>query len=359
MRITFIGKRIYTNRDAILDQYGRIYQLPHHWSNLGTANDLWLIDYHRKEHICESSGNFSVKSTPIFKRSFWQELRDIIQRKHEPNDIIVASGDCYIGLLAYNIAKQKRVKFVFDVYDKYDEFSGHFNLPGFNLLKFLISKANICLFASKKLMRELSQDQENDILVPNGIDGKRFDRLSKTDSRKKFRISEKAILIGYFGGMEPDRGVEDLISAVKIVRSQGVPIQLVMGGANPPNLDLNAQAVCYLGNIPYIDMPEILACCDLLSIPYRRSPFMDSGSSNKIAEYIASRRPIVATETPNLTENFPTQAKKLSGLLAKPGNPSDIARTILLQFKSPILLDMPSNMMWNEIARYSLERLKD
>ena len=48
MNTLFIGKRYYTNRDALLERYGRIYQLPALWRQDGVDVRLWLLDYHRR-----------------------------------------------------------------------------------------------------------------------------------------------------------------------------------------------------------------------------------------------------------------------------------------------------------------------
>jgi glycosyltransferase involved in cell wall biosynthesis len=156
--------------------------------------------------------------------------------------------------------------------------------------------------------------------------------------------------VGYFGGMEPDRGVDDLAEAIGLLRRDGAKVQLVLGGKPPAGFDLARPGVLYMGNVPYADMPTALSACDLLAIPYRRTPFMDAGSSNKIAEAIACRRPIVATRTPNLMANFPMQAAQLDAVLAEPGNPDSLARSIRLQSEQRLLVDLPEGMAWGDIA---------
>jgi len=47
--VLFIGKRFYTNRDALTERYGRIYQLPHLWAEDGVSTRLWLVDYKTRE----------------------------------------------------------------------------------------------------------------------------------------------------------------------------------------------------------------------------------------------------------------------------------------------------------------------
>jgi glycosyltransferase involved in cell wall biosynthesis len=157
--------------------------------------------------------------------------------------------------------------------------------------------------------------------------------------------------------MEPDRGVADLIAAVQLLRDEGMNIELLLGGKVVASLDVRQPGVRYLGNVPYERMPLALSSCDLLAVPYRRSAFMDAGASNKIAEAIACRRPLVATMTPNLAANFPSQAQCLDSLLAIAGDPADLARVIRAQSERRMLVDMPASMGWADISMDVAERL--
>lgn len=94
----------------------------------------------------------------------------------------------------------------------------------------------------------------------------------------------------------------------------------------------------------------MLASCDALAVPYRRSAFMDAGASNKIAEALACARPLVATMTPNLTANFPEQVAMLGDRLAEPSNVQDLARVLALQLEHPVVSPMPPGMTWSAIA---------
>jgi glycosyltransferase involved in cell wall biosynthesis len=356
VKLLFIGKRFYTGRDALRDGYGRIWQLPRFWAERGVDTKLWLVDYHSTERVRERVGTLEVVSTPIRGFSFlmtWLRARFAAGERY---DVVVASGDCYIGLVAYFLAHWTRARFIFDVYDKYDEFGGYYRFGGFDSFSFLLKRANTRLFASRALMETLG-NADRDILVPNGVDVQRFLPRDRQESRMAFDLPLDTLMIGYFGGMEPDRGVADLIAALQLLRGEGMNIELLLGGVAPANLDVHAPGVRYLGNVPYERMPVALACCDLLAVPYRRSAFMDAGASNKIAETIVCGRPLVATLTPNLTENFSSQAKQLEGLLANPGDPADLAHMIRLQAERRVLLELPVDMSWEEIAEDVMDKL--
>lgn len=360
MSVLFIGKRHYTNRDALVERYGRIYQVPWHWADAGIRTRLWLIDYHGRECARLADGALDVQSTPVFSLSALR--RAVMELRPESRTVaprtIVASGDCYIGLLAYRLARHVGARFVFDVYDKYDEFAGYRRLAGFDLFGFLLERSDARLFASRALMRDLGDPQSADWLVPNGVDTTRFRPLDMHACRRAVALPEDALLVGYFGGMEPDRGVADLIAAVRRLRDAGSRIELLLGGKPPAGLDLDGPGLRFVGNVPFARMPEMLASCDLLAVPYRRSAFMDAGASNKIAEAIACSRPIVATRTPNLMANFPAQAARLGELLAEPGDPADLERAIRAQLAERRLVDMPDGMAWADISATLARQLR-
>lgn len=352
LNVLFIGKRFYTNRDALLDRFGRIYQLPMHWARKGANVNLWLVDYHGSE-FSEAIDDHAMQvvATPVRRIAFARQLvRAFRTRTGDCPDIVVASGDCYVGLLGYLLARRHGARFVFDVYDKYDEFGAYVRLPGFDLFRFLLGKADACLFASHALMRRLAGEVKSALLVPNGIDTDRFRSQDQAPSRDALGLPRDATLVGYFGSMEPDRGINDLLDAVRLLRQEGMPVELLMAGRVHPSVDLSQPGVRYLGNLPYARIAQVIACCDVLALPYRRSPFMDVATSCKIAEYMASKRPIAATRTPLLLENFPAQALALDDLLAEPENPGSLAQSIRAQLTQRRLVDAPEGWSWQAIA---------
>lgn len=352
MSILFVGKRFYTNRDALRECFGRIYQLPKHWSHAGIDTDLWLVDYHTRDIVRERHDTLAVTSLPALSIATMREWLSLAfrQKKMPPPGTIIASGDCYIGLMAYWLARRLRARFIFDVYDKYDEFAGYRRLPGLDPYPFLLKRADRRLFASHALMEQVGPNPERDVIVPNGIDTRRFRPMDMQESRHILGLPAEKIFIGYFGSMEPDRGVGDLVDAVGLLRQSGMDIELLLGGKPHVDFDLQRPGIRYVGNVPFAKMPLMLASCNLLALPYRRSPFMDAGSSNKIAETLACARPMVATRTPNFLSNFPDQAAQLSSVLANPSDPADMAKAIRAQLEKRIVASFPSEMDWSSIT---------
>ena len=356
MRLLFIGKRFNTNRDALLEKFGRNYQFPLHLAQRHSVT-LWLVDYHSKTTIQCSEGPLTITSTPVKNLAVFKHYLLGTYKNAQPIDIVIASGDCYIALMAQRIAKKLQAKFIFDVYDKYDEFSGYIKPLGFDLFGHLLKTADMRLFASHALLHSLGQP-EHDAILSNGLDANHFRPIEKAEARHKLQLPADATYVGYFGSMEPDRGVQDLIAAVQILREQGQSIELLLGGKADGSLQLDQPGIRYLGNVPFADVPYALAASDVLAIPYRRSPFMDAGASNKIAEAMACQRPIVATRSPNLTANFPQQAQELDPYLAESSQPSSLATALAQQLLDRCLISPPAGMYWDEIAKHIEQKCK-
>ena len=350
-RVLFIGKRYYTNRDALLERYGRIFELPSRWAGMHIAAQLWLIDYHGRESRTDHDGSLPVLSTPVpgagFLRALLAQL--VATRSRRPTHV-VASGDCYIGLLGWLLARMLGARFAFDVYDRYDLFRGYRSWPGFDLWAFLLAHADHLLFASRALATQCDPAAARSVIVPNGIDPERFFPRERDACRAEFGLDTQARFVGYVGSLDPDRGIDDLLGAIDRLRRDGREIELLVAGAAREGLDLQRPWVRYLGNLPPQRVALALGCCDVLALPYRSTPYLDMASSCKIAEYLACARPIAATRTANLLSNFPLQAGQLETRLAEPSDPASLARSIDSQLRDPLVVGSPPQMSWQAIA---------
>jgi len=299
--------------------------------------------------LVKGDDSLAIISTPVKNGSvikqYWQESRS----KKKP-EIIVASGDCYIGLLGYRLAKKLNAKFVFDVYDKYDEFGAYFNFFWFNSYQFLLRNSDICLFASKALAEYHQSKVKRFIIVPNGIDDELFKPIDRNEARKQLGLDESRVYIGYFGTLDVDRGIDDLLAAHAILIAEGKKYELLIAGKSRQGLDINKPMVNYLGNLPYDRVPVAMATCDILTLPYRHSSYLDMASSCKIAEYLAVEIPIVATKTPNLEKNFEIQIIQLKNMLALPNEPKSLSEKIKLQLEKRVVADTSSEHSYKSIS---------
>lgn len=356
-RILFLGKRFYTNKDALAERFGRVYQLPALWAARGCAVLLWLVDYHTRESAEQAAGALQIRSTPVFSLAPLRALAAVA--RFRPT-IVVAAGDCYVGLLGWLLARLGGARFVFDIYDKYDEFAGYRRPFGLDLFAFLRRRADLRLYCSHGLRDFYAAEDASapSAIVRNGVDDQAFRHQDRKACRATLGLPADEILVGYFGSMEPDRGVGDLLAAMEILRQQGRPLRLLICGRSDPALDLDRDWILFRGMVAHEQMPMYLNACDLLVIPYRESAIMDMGASCKIAEYILCERPMVSTSTGNFVSNFPVQAVELGLGMCRPGDVPGLARAIEFQLNEQRILSTPTDMGWSHIAGLALEAMR-
>lgn len=354
--ILFLGKRHYTNKDALLERFGRIYQLPLHWARQGARVHLWLVDYHGRQTRHALDEALRITSAPALG---WHILLLPLTVLRLRPQLIVASGDCYIGLLAWLLACLCGARFVFDIYDKYDEFGAYRAPPGMDLFAFLRRRAWRRFYASLPLLQALGdQPQQHNAVVPNGVDSAAFAPLDATACRVLLGLPSGK-LVGYFGSMEPVRGVDDLVQAVERLRGAGEDLRLVLCGkaaaAVPPDRDW----IVFRGLVPHAEIPAYINACDVVALPYRQSALLDGAASCKIAEYLSCERPLVSTRTPNFLENFAAEAALLGAGLCNPGDPADLARAVSWQLREQRVLPAPRSLNWHDIAAQALAAIRE
>ena len=355
MRILFLAKRHYTNKDAFRERFGRVYQLPLQWSASGYCVSLELVDYRGLREEYASADGFEVRSVPLLNPVTLFRLQS--RAREFRADVVIASGDCLVGVAGWQIARSLNARFVFDVYDDYSSFGSHRIFLGWNAFRYLRNRADLLLYASNSLAHSHACDSPW-TLVPNGVDPNKFHPIATDCARIQLGINASSRLVGYFGSMEPDRGIGDLIAAVGQLHASDINIRLLLCGATNAGTGKFPSWVDYRGVVPHGSMATYMNACDALALPYRRGQTMDMGASCKIAEYLLCERPLVATDTPNFTSNFPKQAAELGVYLARPSDPQDLARAISLQLSHPKILSRPEGHTWSRIAGDTLAALE-
>lgn len=357
MSLLWMAKRHYTHKDAYADRYGRVYELPFAWAQAGEAASLELVDYRGADATLRRDGALTVGSTPLRSP---KSMRSMVQRILEAKPkIIVASGDCFIGLIAWHLARRTGARFVFDIYDDYRKFGAYRLFAGFKAYEFLVRRASLVLYAGLPLARQQAAPTPW-MLVPNGIDPALFLPMPMASARAAIGLGDHGTRwIGYFGGLEAERGPADLVDAVGRLHAHDSSIRLLMCGPQTNDAALHAPWVLHRGLVPHRAIPAYINACDVVVLPYRRGPIIDMASSCKIAEYLYCERPVVATRTPNLMDNFATQAGELGEAISAPGDPADLARAIDAQLQRPIIASRPIEHTWERIAADTLQRLRN
>lgn len=188
------------------------------------------------------------------------------------------------------------------------------------------------------------------IVVRSGPSRERFATVRPVDEELK---RGKPYLVAYLGVMAPQDGVDHLLQAAhRMVHGHGrKDVAFTLVGAGDSFADLVALArelrlkdcVEFTGRIPDAEVEKILATADVCVCPDPQNPLNDVSTMNKVLEYMACGRPIVAYD---LREHRFSAAE--GALYATPNDVDDLAAKI------EALLDDPERR--KELGAYNRQR---
>ncbi len=168
--------------------------------------------------------------------------------------------------------------------------------------------------------------------IINGVDLRGFNPESNGRViRKEFNIGEDELVIGTVGRIDPEKGIEYFLESAKIILQdlKNARFLVVGGAANDLSLEKSLYEMSVEKGIDKEtiftgfrrDIPQLLASMDVVVLPSG----IDA-CSRVLFEAMAMQKPLVATNaggTPEIVQDG------ITGLLVKPGNSSDMAKSIM------------------------------
>jgi len=130
----------------------------------------------------------------------------------------------------------------------------------------------------------------------------------------------KALVVGFFGQVNPWKGLELLIDAVRLVQDLGVVVQLEVNGADQPDDEANP-GVQFNGSYEPHQLAERLARVDVVAMAsswYENSPMV-------IQEAFLHGRPVVAPRLGGMAEKI---SDGQTGVLVEPGSAMAMASAL-------------------------------
>jgi len=231
--------------------------------------------------------------------------------------------------------------FVFDHHDLCPElFESRFGRRGspihrclLRLERWSVQRADLVISTNETYRRmAIERDgarPERVIVVRNGPDLGRF-QIASSDRAED--LPATATLLGYVGNMNEQDGVDHLLRAIAELRTRGredVGAVLIGDGDSRPALEALAASldlsrhVRFTGRIPDARLLELLASCDIGVQPDPLNPLNDVSTMNKVMEYMALGKPVVAYD---LRETRCSAGS--AALYARPNDLADFAAQI-------------------------------
>jgi glycosyltransferase involved in cell wall biosynthesis len=164
------------------------------------------------------------------------------------------------------------------------------------------------------------------IVAPNGTDTTHIVATASPDEPT----------VGFVSGAGPNRGVETLIEAARMLRSQIPDLRLALwlvgtGAASQRYLDdlkvdLASDRWILVGTVRYNRLARSLSRASVLCIPHPPDPYFDIVLPVKLADSMAAGRPVVVTPR---TETAAVVRRYDAGLVAGGERPEDLAVALL------------------------------
>lgn len=209
--------------------------------------------------------------------------------------------------------------------------------------KIIFSNVDKFIFITKNLLdiflKKYPVIKEKSLIEPDAVDLQIFNlNLTKEEARDKLGLPKNALILGYMGRfktMGMDKGINDILKAVDILnKGKGKEVLFIaVGGSNKDveyykekARDLNIEKnVKLLGSHTQAELALYQQTCDILLMPF---PFVEHYayymSPLKMFEYMASGRPIIATDLPTIREVL----NEKNSVIIKPNHPEYLAGAV-------------------------------
>jgi glycosyltransferase involved in cell wall biosynthesis len=168
----------------------------------------------------------------------------------------------------------------------------------------------------------------------------RYDHLKERIAAVKKEERRKGIFrVLCHGTIEARYGVDLIVRAVARLMDDipGIEFRFMGAGEDLPAVldlarELRAEShVTFLGFVPFETMIEEILTADVTVVPVKKNPYSVLVHTNKMYEYVALHKPVVASRLDSVAAYFPED----SLVFFEPGNDADLADKLRYVFAHP------------------------
>lgn len=263
------------------------------------------------------------------------------------SDRLVFTNDAFVALLASFCTD----RVVYEIHDYPEAITWWYRQVVTRVYRVLTNNHQ----KAQRLQQDFAIALEKVIAVHNGVDLAEFDTdLSKEEARKQVHFDQDKPYVVYTGHLYDWKGASTLAEAAKLMPTVKV---VFVGGTEEDVVRLRTQYqdvtnIHFLGHRPHADIPTYLKAADVLVLPnsgkhdlslYHTSPM-------KLFEYMASGRPIVASNIPAITEIL----NENNAILVLPDDPQALAAGIREALRAPNT--QRNRQAFNDVHNYTWTR---
>lgn len=224
-----------------------------------------------------------------------------------------------------------------------------------------IKSANLIVvitFGLKNKLVSLGINADKIIVCPDAVELEDFDiKVSKKDARDKLGLPQDKKLVLYSGQLYSWKGAETLGDATKYF---GSDILTVFVGGTEPWVSNFSKKYLVGDNIKVIPsqkkslVPFYLKSADVLVLPNSGKETISAlyTSPLKLFEYMATKRPIIASSLPSLREILNDD----NATFFEPDNAESLAESVKKVFKNYSLSENKSNKAFDDVLKYTWQK---
>lgn len=178
-------------------------------------------------------------------------------------------------------------------------------------------------------------DSKNILVAHDGVDLDVFDvDCSRKRARETLNLPAKKKILGYTGSFKTynkNKGISEILRALPLLKAPTGDFLFIAVGGSGADIKEYAREAAALGVservllLPRVEQKKLALyqkACDILLMPFPNAEhYAKFMSPLKMFEYMASRRPIIASRLPSITEVLSDK----SAVLVSPGDPAALA----------------------------------
>lgn len=237
--------------------------------------------------------------------SLWRKL---LQRDFA---LILNYNALATGSVASVLGRLRDAPIIYDLADDLARLASHYlsdagmallRGPLASIIAWNLRMADRVAYTTETLATMYGLSRPKSVCLPNGVDVERFRNLPRI-SRPN---SETRLL--FLGGLREWVDFSPVLGAMKVLRRRGSTCRLRVVGSGPGESRLKALAsslgvsdeVDLSGPVHYDRVPEVLRDADICLLPFNASSVSCAALPLKLLEYMAARRPVIATPLPEI-----------------------------------------------------------
>jgi teichuronic acid biosynthesis glycosyltransferase TuaC len=167
--------------------------------------------------------------------------------------------------------------------------------------------------------------------IMNGCDPEIFHRRDRDPARAALGVAPETRLVVFTGNLVEVKGLPDLIRALSILDTAGMPVDATLIGSGPLEPRLRelagslglASRIRFTGSLAPREVAQWLGAADVFCLPS-----LSEGSPNVMMEALRCGRPVVASNVGGIPELL----TPMSGILTPPSNPTALADALRQAF---------------------------